>query len=93
MNTLYENIVKNLKINEKFYILFVLIFKLFIGLYYFSSPAENWYIPFMEKITYSLIENFDSPFSYKVSSNIAFPYGSLYLPQFVLTLIKLFLSR
>ena len=87
MNALCENIYINLKLNHKYYVFAILVLKIFIGLYYFSSPAENWYIPFMETITNSLLENSGNPFKYEVSSNIAFPYGY----GLILTLLPSFL--
>ena len=89
MHFLYEHIQNNLKFNEKYYVGIILIIKLFIGLYYFSSPAENWYIPFMESITNSAMESFNNLFKYDVGSNIAFPYGYgliiFFIPSFFLS--------
>jgi hypothetical protein len=87
MIALYKNIYMNLKINQKYYVYAIFFLKIFIGLYYFSSPAENWYVPFMESITNSLLENSGNPFKYEVSSNIAFPYGY----GLILTLLPSFL--
>lgn len=75
MDSLHANTYTNFRLNQKYYVIAILIFKIFIGLYFFSSPAENWYIPFMKDITISLFETYDNPFKYEVGKNIAFPYG------------------
>ena len=89
MHFLFEHIQNSLKLNEKYYVTIVLLFKLFIGLFFFSSPAENWYIPFMENVIASSTESFFQIFQYDINLNIAFPYGYglifIFIPSFFIS--------
>jgi len=90
MHILYEHIINELKLHQKYYFFIILSIKLIISLFFFSAPVENWYIPFMQNIISSSFDIFYQPYNVSNGLNIFFPYGYGFI---IILLPGMFLSN